>query len=725
MPLPLRPRRRAAVAAATAALALGLVSAPSTAEAAGPAPFGPDVSGWQHPSGARIDWAKVKAGGSSFVIAKATEGSGYTNPYLASDVVAARANGLAVGTYHFARPALPLSTASAQASRFAAVIGEIRTPGTLPPVLDLEVSGGLSTAQLVTWAQIFTETVRAQTGRTPVLYTYPSFWAVQMGGSRAFSRTPLWLASYRSTPPPPVSGWAAWSMWQYTASASVPGIIGDTDMSQFAGDATAFAAFADGTVPTPWPVTAPAAPVSVRAGAGVRSAGVRWVPSDDGGALPTSWTVTASPGGAQATVPGTSTTATVSGLREGVSYSFTVTATNVAGSSPTSAPSAPVMARGDAPGVPGAVRASVGKGKVSLHWAASSPAAASYVVRRCSPAPCSATAAIAGTTTAAYTDTAVLGGVTYDYAVNAVNRWGTSGVGPATAAMPLPTVDHLAAPTGVVATGSVNAVSLSWKPVPYAARYQVLRCAGASCVPGGRPVAVLDMPATRFAQAAAPGSTWTYAVRAVAGPLLSPAGGPATGTALIPQVMVVRSTPATPRAGQPTTLTVRLTRADTGAALAGRSVRVTFSPARGAVPRPVTLRTGATGLAAVVIRPQVNEVVSLRSAGRDVVTRVARAGVTVRPVLGAALSTPAARRGTNVVISGRTSPLYYGERVFRQVVINNTWQLVQPAPVQRDGSYRFVFRVPAKPGTMQTRVFIGRTALHANNGSATLALTAR
>ena len=49
-------------------------------------------------------------------------------------------------------------------------------------------------------------------------------WTAQGGASRAFGRSPLWLAAYRSTPPVPVGGWPAWSLWQYTASASVPGI---------------------------------------------------------------------------------------------------------------------------------------------------------------------------------------------------------------------------------------------------------------------------------------------------------------------------------------------------------------------------------------------------------------------------------------------------------------------------------------------------------------------
>src|SRR5512135_2931413 len=40
-------------------------------------PWGPDVSGWQHPAGAAINWAKVRAAGASFAFVKVSEGTGY------------------------------------------------------------------------------------------------------------------------------------------------------------------------------------------------------------------------------------------------------------------------------------------------------------------------------------------------------------------------------------------------------------------------------------------------------------------------------------------------------------------------------------------------------------------------------------------------------------------------------------------------------------------------
>lgn len=85
------------------------------------------------------------------------------------------------------------------------------------------------------------------------------------------------------------------------------------------------------------------APFGVSAVADDQQATVTWsVVLADLLNLSNGYTVTASPGGATATVDASATTATVAGLANGVSHTFSVTATNSAGSSATSEPSAPV-----------------------------------------------------------------------------------------------------------------------------------------------------------------------------------------------------------------------------------------------------------------------------------------------------------------------------------------------------------------------------------------------
>jgi Glycosyl hydrolases family 25/Putative peptidoglycan binding domain len=61
-----------------------------------------DISSWQHPGGAPIDFGAVAASGVQGVFIKATQGLAYANPFFAKDYEGAHAAGLMVGAYHFA-----------------------------------------------------------------------------------------------------------------------------------------------------------------------------------------------------------------------------------------------------------------------------------------------------------------------------------------------------------------------------------------------------------------------------------------------------------------------------------------------------------------------------------------------------------------------------------------------------------------------------------------------
>ena len=208
------------------------------AQPAAAALTGPDVSSWQHTSGASIDWGQVRAAGQSFAFVKATEGPTgyYQNPYFASDWANIRAAGLIRGAYHFARPEF---SAIDQANYFISVVGAGASPGDLPPVLDLEQTGGLAPANLASWTQAFLSRVQALTGRTPMVYSSPYFIRNSLGNTAQFSQYPLWLADYtgRSGPSYPLPGsWGSFTFWQFTSTASVPGISGNVDMSNFCCD---------------------------------------------------------------------------------------------------------------------------------------------------------------------------------------------------------------------------------------------------------------------------------------------------------------------------------------------------------------------------------------------------------------------------------------------------------------------------------------------------------
>ncbi|MFD5175531.1 glycoside hydrolase family 25 protein [Nocardia sp. NPDC058379] len=229
--------RRSCTALSLVALA-GLV--PVTAQAG---PSGPDVSSWQHVDGRMIDWHAVRAAGHQFAMVKATEGLHYVNPYFVPDSLLMRTAGVARGTYHFARPELPPEP---QAALYAATVLGQNGPLDLPPVLDLETSGGLPPDALIDWTQRYLNTVQALTGRAPIIYTYPNFWKTAMADTSLFTRYPLWIADYRGEAEPEVPGnWPTWTFWQTTDRGSIPGIGGATDLNLYNTTQGDFARFAN------------------------------------------------------------------------------------------------------------------------------------------------------------------------------------------------------------------------------------------------------------------------------------------------------------------------------------------------------------------------------------------------------------------------------------------------------------------------------------------------
>jgi GH25 family lysozyme M1 (1,4-beta-N-acetylmuramidase) len=238
----------------TGAVALAMVAGTAVADT------GIDVSRWQH--GTTLNWSKVAADGVDFAFIKATEGSTYTNAYFAGDWAATGKVGIRHGAYHFARPSK--GTAAKQARYFVSVAGLADRAGDLPPVLDLEASGGLNVADLKTWTRNWLETVEELTGRTPIIYCSPSFWEYYLANSTGFTHYPLWIAHYGVTKPRVPGGWSTWTFWQKTSSGRVDGISGNVDINVFNGSTAELDRLANVTVPstdpgTPTGPTVPAA----------------------------------------------------------------------------------------------------------------------------------------------------------------------------------------------------------------------------------------------------------------------------------------------------------------------------------------------------------------------------------------------------------------------------------------------------------------------------------
>ena len=223
---------------------------------------GVDVSNWQH----QIDWLAVAGTGQSFVFAKATEGTTFTDVTFALNRSGATGVGLRFGAYHFARPsgtsdAAVVGSAIAQADHFLSVAVPRRSE--LLPVLDLESTGSLSVARLSLWVQTWLEQVVARTGIKPMVYVSPSFWKERVGDSPVVAAAGhrLWIAHWTKDALPilPGASWGGlgWSFWQWSSCQRVAGIVGCVDGDRFNGSSLAGVAVASYPGGPPAPVGAP------------------------------------------------------------------------------------------------------------------------------------------------------------------------------------------------------------------------------------------------------------------------------------------------------------------------------------------------------------------------------------------------------------------------------------------------------------------------------------
>lgn len=193
--------------------------APKPSASTGDGPLqGIDVSGHQ----GNVNWSSYRAQGKKFAYIKATEGTGYTNPYWSSQFSGSYKAGLVRGSYHFARP--DLSSGSSQARFFAGNGGGWSGDGkTLPGALDMEFNPagstcyGKSQSAMTSWIKDFVRTYHAKTSRYPVIYTAKSWWDQCVGGGHGLQKvSPIWVARYNSYAGALPSGWGNYTFWQYS-----------------------------------------------------------------------------------------------------------------------------------------------------------------------------------------------------------------------------------------------------------------------------------------------------------------------------------------------------------------------------------------------------------------------------------------------------------------------------------------------------------------------------
>jgi lysozyme len=186
-----------------------------------------------------IDWGRVAAAGNRFAFVRATAGTLTADSMYGVNRSGARGAGIHVASYHYANPDGAVNDAVNEATWF---LGHATVAsGDLVPALDLEVSNGLGSAALISWAQTWLSQVEAATGIRPVIYTNASFWSSSMADTDWFARAGyrLWVAHWTSASQPsvPAGNWAGtgWTFWQHSSTATVPGITGAVDADRYAG----------------------------------------------------------------------------------------------------------------------------------------------------------------------------------------------------------------------------------------------------------------------------------------------------------------------------------------------------------------------------------------------------------------------------------------------------------------------------------------------------------
>jgi lysozyme len=216
--------------------------------------LGIDISHWQP----YLNWEKlIKFGNVRFMFAKCSDvvlstGKDYKDPKFLKYVDDARKAGVITGSYHYFQPKF---SASQQARNYFNQASKVYPD--LPPVIDLETSGGQSNAVVKANVLAFCEKTKELWGKYPIIYSREEL--IKKFSLQDYIKNPnlYWKADYKSKP----TGHPC-AFLQYTEKLRIPGIAVNLDGDKWLGTETEFADFVQNNVqpepePTPEPLPEP------------------------------------------------------------------------------------------------------------------------------------------------------------------------------------------------------------------------------------------------------------------------------------------------------------------------------------------------------------------------------------------------------------------------------------------------------------------------------------
>ena len=209
-------------------------------------PLPPGVQGLDVYEGSGdIDWPAVKASGRVFVYIKVTEGETLVDSKCAFNWKTAKANGLIVGPYHFARLNDDPTQSAKKFLETLALIAPDYGPGDLPAMLDWEVHHGTPAHELA-WGLVWLAYVQSSTKKRPVIYSYGPY-INEIGNPPQLAAYPFCLADYNKVAVVP-KPWVGFTFWQWSSTVQVPGVPKPGDVDVCGGDLDWLIAFCNETV---------------------------------------------------------------------------------------------------------------------------------------------------------------------------------------------------------------------------------------------------------------------------------------------------------------------------------------------------------------------------------------------------------------------------------------------------------------------------------------------